>query len=188
MCKTNRTIAEYERAMSYKGRLSRNAAARITKIPAGTIGGWWSGQMPKEEYTRRQKAGEYHLPTFIPPDPKESQRKKTATHRRWYYRTGPHRKFHPKWNPDPALAPLNKLWLKASEVVEILEEAAHYSEIRKQLPLSDQRRLYDIYKKQRWVRYDIADRIFTTIGLVLSSFELSEPVYAKHSGGPDSGG
>lgn len=97
-------------------------------------------------------------------------------------------RFDPIYNPDPALLPMNKLWLKAPEVVEKLEEVAPYQEIRIQLPLSDQRRLYDIYKKQRWVRLDIADRIFAHIGLVLSSYEFSEPVFAAHSGGPDSGG
>jgi hypothetical protein len=187
MCKTLRTIEEYERVMSYKGRLSRNATSRITRVPAGTISGWWSGQMPKEEYTRRQKAGLYHLPTPKPVDPEESHRKKVETHRRWYYRSSRHRKFHPKWNPDQALAPLDKLWLRAGEVTGHLDEAAPYQEIRKQLELRDQRRLYDMYHKQKWVRYDIADRIYAQVGMVLSGYEFSEPVYARHAGGPDNG-
>ncbi len=175
---------QFDRAMSLRGRVSAAAAGRICGgIPGSTIARWWKGQRPRFKYAEAQAAGEYFVPKGWGKMPEGLRKRRRAetkarSNRRYYYRQ--RGVFHRKWNPDPALAPLNNLWFPGESVLEFIRNQMPDTEARRRLRdyVPGLRRFDELTGgRQPWLRYDSADAMFCHLGLVLSEMDL-EPMYS----------
>ena len=180
--------ANYAWAMSLQGHMNRAQAEDTTGIPAGTIAGWWRGRPPLHEsrtHTRRRPTcGQGHPlegANIYHNRPGHRQCRTCRNAQRRAARRRQH--FHATYNPDPLLAPLERLWLPADEVVRFVLSRYTDTGVRQQLDKNggEYRRWYECVTEQRaWLRYDSADRLFIAIGLVVSEMDC-EPVYGNVS-------
>jgi hypothetical protein len=168
--KTTWSPEQYERAMSYKGRVSGRVCERLTGIPAPTVIRWWRGVRPKFMYTEAQKAGEYAVPKQHPAKPSVRRRRILASKRRYnrkykYRRAGV---FHPEHNPDLSLAPLHNLWVLAEDMVALVRESYSDEEVVRIFPKNShaQNNWYALTSgRKKWLRFDAADRILSELAL-----------------------
>lgn len=181
----------YDHAMTLRGTMSIGEAAEQTGIPYSTIQKWWSGKQVAGRARGKGSAppqrccrGHEFTPenTRVQPDGRRScKRCQREVHDRTYhYRSRVHR-FHPKWNPDKSLAPVEELWLPSAAVVGLIHDHVEEERVAAQLSKhgSGLRDKYYRLKKKRspWVCYVRAEEMLTALGLSPAMLDV-EPVHS----------
>ena len=180
--KTVWTPEQYEKAMSYKGKVSGGVAERLTGIPAPTIYRWWRGVRPKFMYAEAQRAGLYAVPKQHPLKPSVRRRRVLASKRKYNrkYKYRRHGIFHPEHNPDLSLAPLVNLWVLCEDMVALVLESYSQEEVLRIFPKQThaQNTWFAMTSgRKKWLRFDAADRILSE--LALNPLGLAhQPIYS----------
>ncbi len=183
--------------MELKGSMSTREAERETGIPYNTIRGWWSGRCVPGRHRGPAPAPRSHCKRGHELTPENTHinkvhgRRQCLTCRRISQRAYVYRekgKYHPEINPDPELRPLNKMWLKVDDVLPpVLEIGDLKTEILPQLHLNDRRILFRWRKDGGYARWDMVERIYMALGLVMEWYDF-DAVYAAGNGGPQQHG
>lgn len=184
-------VETYEWAMRCKGVKTSRETEALIGISYRTIEMWWTGTRPrchgspnKGRTINKRPAVCKHGHAFtgentiVRKNGELTRRecRKCARKRYRAYRLRQIGKYHPELNPDPALLPLDELWVLNDELLPHIEKVGTVHEIRVMLAGPDEKAFWTM-RTRKWTRYTIADRLCTKLGIVLSALDMSDPVF-----------